>query len=78
MSPCLERVVELLAPRIGRRTASNAVILAARKLGVPPEDVSRAHLPEIARNASTILRVFLGTEAARQLETEIASLEVSE
>lgn len=78
MSPSLERVVGLLAPRIGAKTAANAVALAASKVGLRPDEVRPADLPEIARNVSTILRVFLGTEAARQLEAEIATLEVHE
>ncbi len=59
-------------------TAMNAVVLAARKLGVEPESVTAADLPGIARNVSTILRVFLGAAAARELEIEIASLEIPE
>lgn len=78
MSPFAQRVVDHLAPRIGRMTATNAVLLAASKIGASPESLAKEDLPEIARNVSTILRVFLGSEAARQLEAEIASLEVEE
>ena len=59
-------------------TATNALALAASKIGVSPENISKEDLPELARNVSTILRVFLGLEAATQLEAEIASLEVEE
>jgi hypothetical protein len=78
MNACVQRVVDHLSPRIGKMTASNAVRLAASKIGLAPEAVTREDLPEIARNVSTILRVFLGSEAASQLEAEIASLEVDE
>ena len=70
--------MDLLSPRIGKLTATNAVSLAASKIGVSPEKISKEDLPELARNVSTILRVFLGSEAATQLEAEIASLEVEE
>jgi hypothetical protein len=59
-------------------TATNAVRLAAVKAGIAPESLSQEDLPDLARNVSTILRVFLGSEAAAQLEAEIASLEVHE
>lgn len=72
------RVVDHLAPRIGKVTATNAVVLAAGKIGVDPDRLTREDLPEIARNTVTILRVFLGPEAASQLEGEIAALEVDE
>lgn len=78
MNPWIQRVIEHLSPRIGRMTASNAVTLAVRKMGVTPEAVRREDLPDIARNVSTILRVFVGLEAAAQLEAEIAGLEVEE
>ena len=78
MNPWLHHAVEHLAPRIGRMTASNAVTLAVRKMGITTDAVRREDLPEIARNVSTILRVFLGSEAAAQLEEEIAGLEVEE
>ncbi|MBK6315236.1 MAG: hypothetical protein IPF53_13250 [Blastocatellia bacterium] len=78
MNPWLHRAVEHLAPRIGRVTASNAVTLAVRKMGIATDAVRREDLPDIARNVSTILRVFLGSEAAAQLEEEIAGLEVEE
>jgi hypothetical protein len=74
----MQRVVDHLSPRIGRMTATNAVLRAASKMGADPESLSKEDLPEIARNISTILRVFLGSEAATQLEAEIASLEVAE
>jgi glycerol-3-phosphate O-acyltransferase len=78
MNACLQRVVDHLSPRIGNMTAANAVRLAASKIGADPDALTEDDLPEIARNVSTILRVFLGTEAASQLEAEIASLEVRE
>jgi hypothetical protein len=78
MNACLQRVVDHLSPRIGKITATNAVLLAASKIGVAPENIGRQDLPEVARSVSTILRVFLGTGAATQLEAEIASLEVEE
>lgn len=78
MNPWFHRAVEHLAPRIGRTTASNAVTLAVRKMGIAPEAVRREDLHEIARNVSTILRVFVGSDAASQLEEEIAGLEVEE
>jgi len=78
MNPCLAAVVAYLSPRIGTKTATSAVLLAASKMGLAPSDARASDLPEIARNVSTILRVFLGSEAARQLEAEIASLEVNE
>ena len=74
MSPWARRAVDHLAPRIGRLTATNAVALAAVKIGVPADAIGREHLPEIARNLSTILRVFLGTEAANQLAADIARM----
>ena len=78
MNACGQRVVDLLSPRIGKMTATNALALAASKIGVTPDNLSKEDLPELARNVSTILRVFLGSEAATQLEAEIASLEVVE
>jgi hypothetical protein len=78
MNPWLHRAVEHLAPRIGRMTASNAVTMAVRKMGISPDAVRREDLHEIARNVSTILRVFVGSDAAAQLEEEIAGLEVEE
>lgn len=78
MNPWIQRTVEHLSPRIGRMTASNAVTLAIRKMGIAPEAVRREDLSEIARNVSTILRVFVGSDAASQLEEEIAGLEVDE
>jgi hypothetical protein len=74
MSPWGQRAVDHLAPRIGRLTATNAVALAAAKIGVSADAIGRDHLPEVARNLSTILRVFLGTVAAQQVAAEIARL----
>jgi hypothetical protein len=59
-------------------TAINAVRLAASKIGVSPDALTRDDMPEIARNVSTILRVFLGSEAAAQLEAEIAAFKGEE
>jgi len=53
-------------------------MLAVRKMGIAPDTVRRDDLREIARNVSTILRVFVGTDAAAVLEEEIAGLEVEE
>lgn len=78
MSPWLQCTIDHLAPRIGRTTASNAVMLAVRKMGIAPDTVRREDLRDIARNVSTILRVFVGTDAAAVLEEEIAGLEVEE
>jgi len=78
MNPWLQRAIDLLAPRIGRVTATNSVTLALRKMGAASDSVGREHMPEIARNVSTILRVFLGSDAAAQLEEELATLEVEE
>lgn len=78
MNPWIQQAIEHLSPRIGRMTASNAVTLAVRKMGITQDAVRREDLAEIARNVSTILRVFVGSEAAAQLEEEIAGLEVEE
>ncbi len=78
MNECMQRAVDHLSPRIGRMTATKAVVLAVSKMGISPDDVSRSDLPEIARNISTVLRIFLGSEAASQLELDIANLEVDE
>lgn len=72
------QVVELLAPRIGRVTATNAVLLAASKIGVDPDRLTRENLRDVASDVSTILRVFLGPDAAAQIEAEIGSMMVEE
>ena len=71
-------VVELLAPRIGRVTATNAVLLAASKIGADPDRLTREDLPAVARDVSTILRVFLGPDAAAQIESSIVALAIEE
>ena len=73
-----KRVVDHLSPRIGTTTATNAVTLASSKLGTDPDRLAKKDMPEVARSISTIVRVFLGAEAAAQIEGEIAALEVDE
>ena len=74
MNVWVQRAVDHLSPRIGRMTALNTVRLAASKIGLDPEQVTREDLPAIAQNISTVLRVFVGADAAAQLEAEIAAL----
>lgn len=78
MNVWIQRAVDHLSPRIGTMTATKAVSLAVGKMGMSPDDVGSGDLPEIARNISTVLRIFLGSEAAAQIEQEIAMLGVEE
>ena len=73
-----QRAVDRLAPRIGKMTAENAILMAASKIGTSPDSVRREDLPGLAQNLSPILRVFLGPEAAAKLSAEIRDLEASE
>ena len=59
-------------------TASNAVVLAASKIGSDPDTITHEDLPSLARNISPILRVFLGPEAAAQLSAEISNMKETE
>jgi hypothetical protein len=69
-----QHAVDHLAPRIGRITATNAVALAASKMGTTIDTITREDLPGIGENIHSILRVFIGPEAASRLSFEISQL----
>ncbi|MEW6066876.1 MAG: hypothetical protein AB1610_01055 [Nitrospirota bacterium] len=73
-NPIAERIYVLLQPLIGPTMARGSLKVQVEKLGVSEETLSKKFLPELAANIEKGLRVFLGTDKAREVSSNIKNI----
>ncbi len=69
-----QRIYNLLALLIGPLMAESAVRIQAKKAGATPDTIGPAHLPLIAQEVEKAIRIFVGSEKAREVSAVIAGL----
>jgi len=70
------RLFDMLSPLIGETIAQAALKVQAQKLGVPEESFSKRDLPELALGIEKGLAVFIGSETARRVSSQIEHIRV--
>jgi hypothetical protein len=73
-NPLTNRIVEMLASLVGKTMAESVVGVQAKKMGVDPEKFTAAELPQIAERFAAHLKIFVGTEKARQIGDSVRQL----
>jgi hypothetical protein len=73
-NPLTNRIVEMLASLAGKTMAESVVGVQAKKMGVDPEQFTAAELPQIAERFAANLKIFVGTEKARQIGDSVRQL----
>lgn len=69
-----EKIIILLTPGVGRKMAERAVQKECEALGISMEDLSKEHLPAIAKNISEAISIFIGCAKSEDLEQMIKEL----
>ena len=73
-NPLAQRIYGLLAPLVGPLMAESAVRLQAKKAGVTTEAISEANLPVIAQEIEKAIRIFVGSDKAKEVAAIIANI----
>jgi hypothetical protein len=68
------KIVEMLTPLVGAMMANSVITVQTKKLGIDPEKVSAAELPKMAERFASHLKIFVGTEKARQIGESVQKL----
>ncbi len=68
------RIVEMLKPLVGAMMANSVIDVQAKRLGIDPEKISAAELPQFAERFASHLKIFVGTEKARQIGESVLKL----
>lgn len=66
-----EKIIELLTPGIGKLMATSSVKAQCANLGVPIDSIPSDKLPVLAKNLSTALVMFIGSDKAKEMESKI-------
>lgn len=66
-----EKIIELLTPGIGKLMATSSVKAQCNTLGIPMDSIPADKLPALAKNLSTALVMFIGSEKAKEMENKI-------
>ena len=69
-----QKIYNLLAPLIGPLMAESAVRLQAKKAGVTPETITPEHLTIIAEEIEKAIRIFVGSDKAKEIAAIIANI----
>jgi len=72
-NPLAQKIYNLLAPLIGPLMAESAIRLQSKKAGVTPETIAPDHLPVIAQEIEKAIRIFVGSDKARDISAVIAN-----
>jgi hypothetical protein len=73
-NPLTRQIYDILLPLLGSLMASSAIRLQAKKAGTTEQDISRQHLQVIAVEIEKALRIFVGTDKACEVATQIKNL----
>jgi len=73
-NPLAQKIYSLLAPLIGPLMAESAVRLQAKKAGVTPDAITPGNLPLIAQEIEKAIRIFVGSDKAREISAIIANV----
>jgi hypothetical protein len=73
-NPLAQKIYSLLAPLIGPLMAESAVRLQAKKAGVTPEMITVDHLPLIAQEIEKAIRIFVGSDKAKEIAAIITNI----
>jgi len=73
-NPLAQKIYSLLAPLIGPLMAESAVRLQAKKAGVTPETITENDLPLIAQEIEKAIRIFVGSDKAREIAAIITNI----
>jgi hypothetical protein len=68
------RIEEILTPLVGATMANSVIGVQAKRLGIDPEKISAAELPQFAERFAAHLKIFIGTEKARQIGESVLKL----
>jgi hypothetical protein len=68
------RIEAILTPLVGATMASSVIGVQAKRLGIDPEKISAAELPQFAERFAAHLKIFIGTEKARQIGESVLKL----
>jgi hypothetical protein len=73
-NPLTNRIEEILTPLVGAMMARSVIGVQTKKMGVDPEKLSAADLPQIAERFAAHLKIFVGTEKARLIGDSVLKL----
>lgn len=73
-NPLTNRIIELLIPLVGKVMAESVIKVQTQKLGIDPEKISAGDLAKIGEKFAMHIRIFVGTEKARQIGEKIREL----
>jgi uncharacterized membrane protein len=73
-NPLAQKIYSLLAPLIGPLMAESAVRLQSKKAGVTPETITLDNLSLIAQEIEKAIRIFVGSDKAREIAAVIANV----
>ncbi len=68
------KIVEMLTPLVGAMMARSVIEVQAKRLGLDPEKITAAVLPQIAERFASHLKIFVGTEKASQIGESVLKL----
>jgi hypothetical protein len=68
------KIVDMLTPLVGAMMANSVITVQAKKMGIDPEKITVAELPQIAERFAGHLKIFVGTEKARLIGESVQKL----
>jgi hypothetical protein len=68
------RIVEMLTPLVGAMMANSVIGVQSKRLGIDPEKITTAELPQFAERFAAHLKIFVGTEKARLIGESVKNL----
>ena len=69
-----KKICDVLAPLIGPLMAQSSLRLLTKRMNMTPEDIDHLHLAVIAREIERNIRIFIGSDKAREVAQIIESL----
>ncbi len=66
-----EKIIELLTPGIGKLMATSSIKSHCANLGISIDNIPAGKLPILAKNISTALVMFIGSDKAKEMEAKI-------
>jgi hypothetical protein len=70
-----QAIFDILEPLVGRAMALGSIKLQAKTMGCNEESFTHSDLPKISEAIKKGLIIFIGTDAAQKVATQIVKLE---
>jgi hypothetical protein len=70
-----DKIIILLTPGIGRKMAESFLTKECEALGISRDQITKEHLPILAKNISEAVSIFIGSMKADDLEQMLKELE---